>query len=109
MRFPSIERNRFGWPASDETLTQILKAINVQKPRVIGLDIYRDQPRPPGAELFSRFLTATPNVVTVMKIGGGDEPGVPAPPVLQGSDRVGFADVASDPGGVVRRGAGGRE
>ena len=95
---------RFGWPASDETLTQVLKTIDDQKPRAIGLDIYRDQPRPPGSERFTAFLKSVPNVISVMKIGGGDEPGVPPPPVLQGSDRVGFADVASDPGGVVRRG-----
>jgi adenylate cyclase len=95
---------RFGWPASDETLTRLLGAIEAQKPRAIGLDIYRDQPRPPGDEDFNRFLKETSNVIVVKKIGGGAEPGVPAPPVLEGSDRVGFADVASDPGGVVRRG-----
>lgn len=95
---------RFGWPASDETLARLLGAINAQKPRAIGLDIYRDQPRPPGSERFSSFLKSSSDLISVMKIGGGAEPGVPAPPVLQGGDRVGFADVASDPGGVVRRG-----
>jgi adenylate cyclase len=95
---------RFGWPASDETLTRLLAAIEAQKPRAIGLDIYRDQPRPPGDAEFTRFLKETSDLVVVKKIGGGSEPGVPAPKVLEGSDRVGFADVASDPGGVVRRG-----
>lgn len=96
---------RLGWPASDETLAQLLSTILEHRPRAVGLDIYRDHPRPPGHEQFTELLRATPSLVVVRKIGGAaGEPGVPAPPALQGTEQVGFADVAMDPGGVVRRG-----
>ncbi|HEX2565829.1 MAG TPA: adenylate/guanylate cyclase domain-containing protein [Burkholderiales bacterium] len=94
---------KLGWPASDATLAALLGEIKKDAPRAIGLDIYRDQPRPPGEAPFAALLRDTPNLVAVRKIGGGAEQGVAAPSALKGSERVGFADVASDPGGVVRR------
>jgi CHASE2 domain-containing sensor protein len=36
------------WPISDRTLADLLTAIRAQKPRVIGLDLYRDIPEEPG-------------------------------------------------------------
>src|SRR5688572_22258877 len=93
-----------GWPASDETLAKLLGAIFAQQPRAVGLDIYRDQPRPPGDEQLAQLMRSQGSFVAVRKIGTANEPGVAAPPALEGTERVGFADVASDPGGVVRRG-----
>jgi len=97
---------RYGWPSSDETLAKLLGAILAQGARGVGLDIYRDQPRPPGEEQFTALMKNAPRLVVVRKIGGGagGEPGVPAPPALEGSEQVGFADTALDPGGVARRG-----
>lgn len=95
---------RLGWPASDATLATLLAAILEDKPRAVGLDIYRDHPRPPGHGELVALLREAPNLVAVRKIGGAaSEPGVPAPPALEGTERVGFADVAMDPGGLVRR------
>ena len=95
---------RLGWPASDATLAALLGKILQDKPRAVGLDIYRDLPRPPGHAELTALLRATPNLVAVHKIGGAaGEPGVPAPAALEGTDRIGFADVALDPGGVARR------
>ena len=95
---------QLGWPASDATLARLLGAIFAQQPRAVGLDIYRDVPRPPGHEDFVALIRAQPDLVAVRKIGVGREPGVAAPPALEGTAQVGFADVANDPGGVVRRG-----
>ncbi len=94
----------FGWPVSDEALAKLLGAIFAQQPRAVGLDIYRDQPRPPGHEQLVHLMRSQPGLIVVRKIGTATEPGVAAPPALEGTERIGFADVASDPGGVVRRG-----
>ncbi|HEX9397338.1 MAG TPA: adenylate/guanylate cyclase domain-containing protein [Burkholderiales bacterium] len=95
---------RFGWPASDATLFEVTRAIFSQKPSAVGLDIYRDTPRPPGSEQFNSLVRALPDFVAVRKIGTEREPGVAGPPALKGTDKVGFADVANDPGGMARRG-----
>jgi adenylate cyclase len=93
-----------GWPASDETLARLLEAVFAGGPSAVGLDIYRDRPRPPGHEALVALMRARANFVAVRKIGTATEPGVAAPPALEGTERIGFADVAGDPGGVVRRG-----
>jgi adenylate cyclase len=96
---------RLGWPVSDEQLSRLLDRLAADKPRAIGLDIYRDVAVPPGHERLVQTLKARSQIIGVRKIGGGgDEASVAAPPALQADDRVGFADVAADPGGVVRRG-----
>jgi len=95
---------RLGWPVSDAALFELMKKIFSDKPAAVGLDIYRDAPRPPGSEEFTALIRAQPGFVAVRKIGTAREPGVGAPAVLEGSEKVGFADVASDPGGIVRRG-----
>jgi adenylate cyclase len=95
---------RLGWPASDATLAALIQEIFSQKPSAVGLDIYRDAPRPPGNEAFVELMRAQPDFVAVRKIGTAREQGVAAPPALEGGDKVGFADVAGDPGGIVRRG-----
>jgi adenylate cyclase len=95
---------RYGWPASDQVLFQVLKGIFSQQPAAVGLDIYRDTPRPPGSAAFDALIRSQPDFVAVRKIGTEREPGVAGPPALQDTDKVGFADVANDPGGAARRG-----
>ena len=95
---------RLGWPASDATLAELMQKIFAQKPAALGLDIYRDAPRPPGSEEFNALIRKQPDFVGVRKIGTAREQGVAGPPALEDGDKVGFADVASDPGGIVRRG-----
>src|SRR3984893_4950597 len=38
----------FDWPLRDGDLADLLERIATWKPRVIGVDIYRDRPKPPG-------------------------------------------------------------
>lgn len=92
------------WPLTDDTLATILEAIRAQTPRAIGVDLYRDLPVPPGSERIDRLYTATDELVAVFKFGDAQSPAVAPPPVLEGSERIGFADMMLDPGGVVRRG-----
>jgi adenylate cyclase len=92
------------WPISDATLAQVLATLVQYQPRVIGLDIYRDIPVPPGREELDAVLANNPQIVAVMKFGGWPSRGISPPSVLKDSDQVGFADIVVDPGGIVRRG-----
>ncbi|GAB4548593.1 MAG: hypothetical protein Tsb0014_43280 [Pleurocapsa sp.] len=89
------------WPMSDNTLSQLISNINQQQPRVIGLDIYRDLPVPPGTAKLEAVLRSTPNLIGVEKIIGE---AVKASPILQEEDRVGMADLVRDADGKIRRG-----
>ena len=95
---------RLDWPLRDELLADVLERIIAQRPRAIGVDIYRDHPRPPGHERLNDVLVKNTNVFWVMKFGTKDEPGIAAPKVLAGSNQVGLADVIVDPDGIARRG-----
>lgn len=89
------------WPLTDEILAQALAILLKEKPRAIGLDIFRDIPVPPGTETLNAVLSENPNIIVTMKFGEG---GVRPPPILKGTDQVSFNDILVDPGGVVRRG-----
>jgi len=91
------------WPASDETLDKLLQKLDRYRPRVIGLDIYRDLPVEPGnAELTTR-LQVNGNIIAVCKVGDDKGLGV-SPPAVVPKNRLGFSDLVLDRDGVVRRG-----
>jgi adenylate cyclase len=95
--------NRWGWPLSDAHLAAAIERLAALQPRVIGIDLYRDLPRPPGGEELRRALLRHANVIVAYKFGGGDETLIPPPESLRGTDRAGFADALPDSGGIVRR------
>ncbi|MEM6502359.1 MAG: CHASE2 domain-containing protein [Cyanobacteria bacterium P01_C01_bin.89] len=89
------------WPASDEFLAKVIRAIDAQDPHSIGLDLYRDLPVEPGnAELIELF-EKTENLYGIEKVGG--QPVAP-PPTLDRVDRVTSNDSVQDLDGRVRRG-----
>lgn len=92
------------WPLSDESLAALITTLQAHNPAVIGIDIYRDLPIPPGSAALDALLSQHGNVIMVEKIGAGVHTGVPPPAVLAGSAQVGFSDLLVDPDGVVRRG-----
>jgi len=92
-----------GWPLSDDVLADVLERVARLRPRAVGVDIYRDQPVPPGSERLAATLARYERLVWVMKFGDGAS-GVPPPPALRNTEAVGFNDILVDPGGVVRRG-----
>src|SRR5690349_125717 len=47
---------RWDWPLKDEALAILLERIASWKPRVIGVDLYRDHPEPPGTEHLDAVL-----------------------------------------------------
>lgn len=92
------------WPISDKVLSDIIEKISDYKPRAIGLDIYRDIPVLPGHEKLNQTFKKYSNIVAIEKFGSKPKTGIPGPPVLQGTQQLGFNDIPSDSGGIVRRG-----
>ncbi|HTW50282.1 MAG TPA: adenylate/guanylate cyclase domain-containing protein [Stellaceae bacterium] len=95
---------RYGWPLRDDDLAKLLERLIAWKPRVIGLDIYRDHPVPPGTERLAALLAAHPEILWSFKLKEGDQPAIPPPAALQGTDRAVLSDTLVDSDGIVRRG-----
>ncbi len=88
------------WPISDAILAQLLEKIKSQKPRVIGLNIYRDFPVEPGHQQLLQLFKSTPNLIGIEKVLGDQ---VPPPPILGQLNQVGMADIVSDEDNKIRR------
>ncbi|MGJ3252210.1 MAG: CHASE2 domain-containing protein [Elainellaceae cyanobacterium] len=86
---------------SDEVLAQTLSILKQYQPRVIGLDLYRDVPQPPGTEQLSAYLQGS-NVITITDLGDSPTNRIP-PPSDVPPERVGFNDFVVDSDGVIRR------
>ena len=89
------------WPMSDRTLSQLITKINQQNPRVIGLDIYRDLPVPPGTAELEKVFLSTPNLIGVEKLVSEK---VKPSPILKQQKQVALADLVRDEDGKIRRG-----
>ena len=89
------------WPLTDEKLAQVIDILNRYKPRIIGLDIFRDLRVPPGSHQLDSILIENQNIIAVMKFGDN---GVPPPQAISETDRITFNDILVDPDGIVRRG-----
>lgn len=98
--------HRWGYPLSDGVLAEALERLAQGRPRVIGVDKYRDLPVPPGSEQLDQLLRRHPEIVWVTKFGNfaARDPAIAPPPALTDTDRVGFSDVPIDEDGLVRRG-----
>ncbi len=97
---------RWHYPFSDEVLAQLLERLAAWQPRVIGVDIYRDMPVPPGTDRLTALLQSHPEIIWVFKLAEGDDkhPEIPPPKPLIGTDQAALADIPTDSGGVARRG-----
>jgi len=92
------------WPLRDGDLATLLERIARWKPRVIGVDLYRDHPEPPGTERLAAVLAQHKEIIWAFKLKDAARPGVLPPAVLRGTDRAVAADVVTDSGDIVRRG-----
>lgn len=90
---------------SDQILADVLTQIKAQKPRVIGLDLYRNLPTQPGNAALLKVFRTTPNLIGIAKIvGSKDGKDVAGHPILRQNDRIAASDVIPDVDGRVRRG-----
>ncbi|WP_172641492.1 CHASE2 domain-containing protein [Nostoc sp. PCC 7107] len=98
-------RQQTQWPMTDVALASVLEQIKQQKPRAIGLDIYRDLPVNPGHQALVKVFKSTPNIIGVKKVSDTiDSSPVNASPVLQQRHQVGSNDLPIDGDGRIRRG-----
>ena len=87
------------FPIPDQEITALLRRLQFYKPRVIGLDIFRDLPVAPGhAELVAAFKDIK-NLIAIEKV----IPDQIAPPPELPPEQVGFSDVITDADGHLRR------
>jgi adenylate cyclase len=99
-----IAQLRDHWPLRDADLAALLERLESWGPRVIGVDIYRDFPRPPGTARLAAVLARYPNIYWVLKLADSQNPEIEPPQALANSDRAVLADIVTDADGVVRRG-----
>jgi adenylate cyclase len=93
------------WPVSDAVLAQLLEKLKTQKPRAIGLDLYRDLPVPPGHSELAKVFQTTPNLIGIEKLNEKDKTDTVAPPPeLAKNAQVGTNNVVVDLDGKLRRG-----
>ena len=103
--------NRLGYPISDQALAELIQKIQANRPRAIGIDIFRDMPVGEGFATLSDTLQNSNNIIGISKIGGTpahnkqldtSDLSVPPPPMLPDT-QVGFADAVLDSDGFLRR------
>lgn len=85
----------------DQVLADAMAILQTHHPRVIGLDLHRNAPHPPGWESLLTQMQAK-NVVVITKLGDTAATAIPPPPQIS-PDRVGFNDLLLDPDNTVRR------
>jgi adenylate cyclase len=92
------------WPLSDEKLAKLIEILKGYKPRVIGLDIYRDLPVEPGHEKLEKIFSSTPNLIGIQKVVGSSSGyAVNPPPTLSKLEQVSANDFVIDEDSRVRR------
>ncbi len=89
------------WPMPDRVMAQSIAKISAQKPKAIGVDIYRDLPLEPGHLELEKVFKSTPNIIGIQKVAGET---VDPPPTLAKLDQVAASDTLIDEDGKVRRG-----
>jgi CHASE2 domain-containing sensor protein len=91
-------------PIEDDTVADLLEALQEHNPRAIGIDLGRDIPQgtPAGRDRMLDLIQADPNIVMACLMSSPNFPGVPPPEGIS-PDQVGFADLPIDPKGTVRR------
>ncbi|MBF0519722.1 MAG: adenylate/guanylate cyclase domain-containing protein [Nitrospirae bacterium] len=92
------------WPMDDEIMAHMFKNILKQEPCIIGLDIYRDIPIPPGGNELLQVFQEHNNIIAIKKLGDAVTTPIAAPYVLKDPERAGFNDMPVDNDGIVRRG-----
>ena len=93
------------WPMTDAALAGLLQKLSAQKPKAIGLDLYRDLPVEPGYAELVKVFQKTPNLIGIEKLSAIDKSSAIAPPpVLAKQEQVGINNVVVDSDGKLRRG-----
>ena len=90
---------------SDQIMVELIRKIQSQQPRVIGLDYYRNLPNEPGTQELAEVFASTSNLIGIEKVIGdttGDS--IPGNTVLKATDQIAASDIVVDTDGRIRRG-----
>jgi adenylate cyclase len=88
----------------DKVLAEILQSLLKNDPDVIGVDLYRDIPIPPGTEKLAKLVNAHQEIIMVQQYGDVNSEGIPPPAYLQRDEQSGCTDFPLDSDNSVRRG-----
>ncbi|MGI0494455.1 CHASE2 domain-containing protein [Alkalinema pantanalense CENA528] len=92
------------YPVPDSELANLLQQLQKFQPTAIGVDIFRDQPIPPGSQQLHQIFTHQDNVLGIdrLALNPTQDNLVKSSPSLP-IDRVGFANAILDQDGSLRR------
>jgi diguanylate cyclase (GGDEF)-like protein/PAS domain S-box-containing protein len=90
------------WPLSDGLLAQVLGKIDRQKPRAIGLDLYRNLPIREGTAALEQAFKTMPHLVAIELLPTAETQRVAAP-LFADKRQIGFNNIVTDPDGTLRR------
>ena len=88
------------YPVPDREIAALIKKIQSYKPRVIGLDIFKNVSVEPGSKELLKVLKESQNIIGIEKFL---EPDRIAPPPALSPEKVGFVDIIADKDGKYRR------
>jgi CHASE2 domain-containing sensor protein len=97
------------YPISDQDLANLIQTLQKYQPAVIGVDIFRDQPVPPGHQKLTQAFQVPPphgkqpNVIAIERLALNSQEFAVKPPPTLSSDQVGFVNAILDNDGVLRR------
>ncbi len=92
-----------GFPVPDSKLAEMLRILEKYKPRVIGLDIFKDQTSSVARAELAKTFREIPNIIGIeVALNKEAMLNVKPPPELP-ADRVGIADFVVDSDGKLRR------
>ncbi len=104
LRLTDEDRRALGrWPVSDALLVAAVDRLLAADVRVIGIDLSRDLPVPPGSAELEARLRSEPRIFGVRTFPSGLPSDIPPPRGLEGTERIGFAEMLADSDGKVRR------
>jgi len=89
------------YPIPDENLAELLTTLEQYQPRVIAVDIVRDQAVEPGHHKLIKIFEEKDNIIGIDKVLGTQT--INPPPVLKNKNQVGFVDIIPDHDGNYRR------
>jgi CHASE2 domain-containing sensor protein len=90
------------WPLPDRTIAKVIQKLTDAKPTLIGLDIFRANPVPPGHQDLVKIWNENEIVVPGCHHRNLKNPGIPGPPGIS-AEQLGFVDLTIDRDSVVRR------
>ncbi|MGF1459740.1 MAG: CHASE2 domain-containing protein [Leptolyngbyaceae cyanobacterium] len=88
------------YPIPDAVLAQLIRELQQHRPRVIGLDVFRDLPVAPGAEVLAQLFAQSSQLYGIEQAMSTSPI---FPPAALPPERVGFNDFPLDADGFVRR------